>query len=52
MGTPIYGIALDPNNESVPVPDRQEHSSQFTPVMPIEILLIYLYQQTMLDASH
>jgi hypothetical protein len=49
MGTPIYGIALDPNNESVPVPDRQEHSSQF---MPIGILLIYLYQQTMLDASH
>jgi hypothetical protein len=52
MGNPIYGIALDPNNKSVPVPDRQEHSSQLTPVMPVEILLIYLYQQTMLDASH
>jgi hypothetical protein len=42
MGTPVYGIALDPNNKSVPVPDRQEHSSQFTPVMPIEILSMYL----------
>jgi hypothetical protein len=52
MGTPVHGIALDPNNKSVPVPDRQEHSSQFTPVMPIGILLIYLCQQTMLDASH